>query len=133
MLGGPFGLGSGCCCNGGAGVAEAPGASGSPVVGSTSSHSDERSPELKLKPITIYTDIEQGKLRHQSKGACVVLMLAQTEHGGLGVGVVEVIVGGVMVRRCIPNYIGAIDCLAREQRSRTSDIFTSLSSRNQSN
>lgn len=73
MLGGPFGLGKGCCCSGLAGAAAAaaaPGASGSPVVGSTSSHSDERSPELKLKPITIYTDIEQGKLRQSIRGAC---------------------------------------------------------------
>lgn len=52
MLGGPPGAGIGCCCNGG-GFA-APGTS----FGLTSSHSEDKSPELSLKQITIYTDIE---------------------------------------------------------------------------
>lgn len=51
MVGGPP-CGIGCCCNGGAFAVAGT------SLDSTSSHSDDKSPELNLKHITIYTDIE---------------------------------------------------------------------------
>lgn len=51
MLGGPP-CGIGCCCNGGGFVG------GVTSFGSISSHSEDKSPELNLKQITIYTDID---------------------------------------------------------------------------
>lgn len=70
ILGGPPACGIGCCCNGGGRPLTDDVVDGVPdgiSFGSASSHSDDKSPELNLKQITIYTDIDRvaGK-----RGAC---------------------------------------------------------------